>query len=259
MFVLRKGTTDAGIVRANLDGSNPELILPVPQLYIFDLAIDPQNEKIYFYDFGVDQLQRANFDGTGREPVWNGPTQQFAIDPGTPQRGFVENDTYTIRSFLFATPTTVPTIITPAAVSSFAVDPIHQHIYWADHSFMLENGIMRANYDGTNPTGVALSNIYYPASMAVDPVNKRLYYNSGDGTHRTELDGDDDQVVVTPSGQNAGPSDLALDLAGGKIYISEEGADMVRRANLDGSNVEPLLSGAVVEGAEAIVIYVCAP
>jgi hypothetical protein len=55
------------------------------------------------------------------------------------------------------------------------------------------------------------------------------------------------------------PNDLAFDLAGGKIYITEEGADMVRRANLDGSNVEALLSGAVVEGAEAIGVYVCAP
>ena len=51
---------------------------------------------------------------------------------------------------------------------------------------------------------------------------------------------------------------MALDLAGGKLYASEEGSSTVRRSNLDGSNVEPLLSGAVVEAAEAIAIYVCA-
>ena len=38
MFVLRKEMTDAGIARANLDASNPELIIPMPQNYIFDLA-----------------------------------------------------------------------------------------------------------------------------------------------------------------------------------------------------------------------------
>ena len=102
------------------------------------------------------------------------------------------------------------------------------------------------------------SPIYYPTSLAVDPVNRRLYYNDGLGTHSVGLDGEGDRLDLPVSGQNAAPVDVALDLAGGKIYASEEGANAVRRANLDGSGVEPILSGAVVEAPEAIALFICA-
>jgi hypothetical protein len=259
VFVLRKGTTDAGIVRANLDGSNPELILPIPQLYVFDIAVDPVNEKLYFYDFGAEALNRVNLDGTELEPVWSGKTQMFAIDPGAPGRGFVENDISTIRSFTFDAPADIATIITPASVVAFAVDPVNQHLYWSDHGGSWPNGVMRANYDGSDPVGIFGTPIYYPGPLAVDPVNRRLYYNDGLGTHSVTLTGEDDRLDLPVSGQNAAPVDVALDLVGGKIYASEEGSDTVRRANLDGSNPEPIMSGAVVEDPEAIALYICAP
>jgi len=257
LFVLRKGTADAGIVRANLDGSDPELILPIPQLFVFDIAVDPVNEKLYFYDFGAEEIQRADLDGTGIEPVWSGKTQMFAIDPGS-RLGFVENDTYSIRAFPLDTPANISTVIPSAAVVAFAVDPLNAQLYWSDHSGAFTHGIMRAGFDGSNPVGVFGSPIYYPASIAVDPVNRRLYYNDGLGTHSVGLDGQGDRLDLPVSGQNAGPSDVALDVAGGKLYVSEEGADSVRRADLDGSNVEPLLNGAVVEAPEAIALFICA-
>lgn len=258
IFVLRKGTTDAGIVRANLDGSDPELIVPIPQLFVFDIAVDPVGEKLYFYDFGAEELQRTELDGTGLEPVWTGKTQMFAIEPGSPGLGFVENDTYSIRAFPLASSTDITTIIPSAAVVAFAVDPLNQEIYWSDHSGTFPNGIMRAGYDGANPVGVFGSPIYYPASINVDPVHRRLYYNDALGTHSVGLDGKGDRLDLAVSGQNAAPVDVALDLAGGKLYASEEGSDTVRRADLDGSNVEPLLSGAVVEAPEAIALFICA-
>jgi hypothetical protein len=258
LFVLRKGTADAGVVRANLDGSDPELIIPIPQLYVFDIAVDPVNEKLYFYDFGLEALRRAELDGTGIETVWTGKTQMFAIEPGSPQLGFVENDIYSIRAFPLGASTDITTIIPSASVVAFAVDPFNQHLYWSDHSGTFPNGIMRAGFDGSNPTGVFGTPIYYPASIALDAVNRRLYYNDGLGTHSVGLNGEGDRLDLPISGQNAAPVDVALDLAGGKLYACEEGSSTVRRSNLDGSNVEPLLSGAVVEAAEAIAIYVCA-
>jgi len=257
MFILRKGTTDAGIVRANLDGSSPELILPIPQLYVFDIAVDPVNEKLYLYDFGTETLDRVNLDGTAREPVWSGQTQMFAIEPGAPQRGFVENYISNIASFELATPLAATTIIQPAAVVGFAIDSINQQLYWSDHSGSWPSGIMRANFDGSNPLPVFGSPIFYPTTLAVDPLGRRLYYNDGLGTHSVGLDGQGDRLDLPVSGQNAAPVDAALDLGAGKMYVTEEGSDTVRRANLDGTNVEPLMSGAVVEAPEAIALYLC--
>jgi hypothetical protein len=94
--------------------------------------------------------------------------------------------------------------------------------------------------------------------MTVDPLNRRLYYNDGLGTHSVGLHGEGDRLDLPVSGQNAAPVDVALDLAGGKMYACEESSDTVRRANLDGSDAEPLMNGAVVEAAEAIALFVCA-
>jgi hypothetical protein len=40
---------------------------------------------------------------------------------------------------------------------------------------------------------------------------------------------------------------LALDIAGGKMYWADEEVDKIRRANLDGSNIEDLVSAAIMK------------
>ena len=255
MFFLRMGASDAGIVRANLDGSNPELIVPIPQYTVFDLAIDPAGERLYWYDFaGEKGIRRAKLDGTGVETVWRGSTQQFAIDPGAPGKGFVENDTSSVRTFDFATATTTSTIVSVASVAGMELDPVNRHIYWADHASW---NIRRANYDGANVVPVFATKAYAPDSMAVDPVQRKIYFNNGLGVHTVDFDGENTQLVVPK--QSGAPTDMALDLVGGKIYITEGSADQIVRADLNGQNIEPIVSGTVADGAESIVLYICAP
>ena len=58
---------------------------------------------------------------------------------------------------------------------------------------------------------------------------------------RTNLDGSNTEDLVT--GLDSPPSDLALDVAGGKMYWTDYSSGTIRRTNLDGSNIEDLVTG----------------
>ena len=70
----------------------------------------------------------------------------------------------------------------------------------------------------------------------------KLYWTTMTYPHfikRADLDGSNSEIIV-----RKGPKalDLALDLAGGKVYWIED-RGTIRRADLDGSNVEDLVEG----------------
>ena len=56
------------------------------------------------------------------------------------------------------------------------------------------------------------------------------------------LDGSNDKTLVTPRGVGI-PGGLAVDEGGGQIYWTDAGMGRIQRANLDGTNVEILLTG----------------
>ena len=66
------------------------------------------------------------------------------------------------------------------------------------------------------------------------------------GTHkiqRANLDGTNVQDIVTGLDE---PIGIALDVAGGKIYWTDEGTHKIQRANLDGTNVQDIVVTGLV-------------
>ncbi|XP_070534743.1 uncharacterized protein [Ptychodera flava] len=55
------------INRADLNGSDPEVIVSHNISYLWGLALDVMNRKIYWADFELHRIERANLDGTARE------------------------------------------------------------------------------------------------------------------------------------------------------------------------------------------------
>ena len=93
-----------------------------------------------------------------------------------------------------------------------------------------------------------------PTGLAVDTVNKKLYIANGSGKiQRFNFDGTGfDSNLIT--GLDA-PRGIAVDAAGGKIYWTARGK--IQRANLNGSNVQNVVTGL---GAPAdIALNVPAP
>ena len=74
-----------------------------------------------------------------------------------------------------------------------------------------------------------------------------------DKIQRADLDGNNIQDLVARPTLTT-PTDMALDIAGGKIYWMDDGTNKIQRANLDGSNVEELVTGLTTPSSMALDI-----
>ncbi|MGZ5052701.1 MAG: hypothetical protein ACXWF8_16950 [Methylobacter sp.] len=136
------------------------------------------------------------------------------------------------------------------------LDRENKKIYWSDTT---NNQIGRSNLDGSEQKLIiplpCHNNIGFgcaaEGNLAIDRVQKKLYWtiaycteescsalssNLGD-ILRSNLDGGHIETVVTAIGR---PSSIQIDPIGKKIYWTDYVNDVVRRANLDGTQVEDL-------------------
>ena len=121
-----------------------------------------------------------------------------------------------------------------------AIDPDGGKMYWSDSS---TNTISRSNLDGSSLEIIEPSSLS-PLGIVVDTVHGKVYWTEGVSVRsivRTNLDGSSWQSIYSYSGFG-GPAYLALDVAAGKIYWTDTTNGEISRADLDGQNVEPLLS-----------------
>ena len=139
-------------------------------------------------------------------------------------------------------------------------------MYWADQG---TDKIQRANLDGSQvedvvtalPQWVRSSRVSGPGDIALDGAAGKIYWTVWDSDlrrtggrnniQRANLDGSQVEDVVTALPGVRRPNGLALDLAAGKIYWTntfhedEQGNDKIQRANLDGSQIEDLVTSGL--------------
>jgi len=140
-------------------------------------------------------------------------------------------------------------------------------IYFVYGSLTSEGGVKVVNADGSNERLLASGdNIIEPDGIEVDLENGKLYWTDmGEGAAaensaspdsgmivRADLDGSNIEIIV-PRGITTTPKQLALDVSGGKVYWSDRGdvanevvSPKIMRANLDGSDVETLVSDDLI-------------
>lgn len=121
-------------------------------------------------------------------------------------------------------------------------------LYWLEYS---GKKLVRSNADGTNRVTLISTPLLSPARLTIDHGAGKIYFTDSDRDtiYRANLDGTNLQSLVT---FNFGPTiqstlmDIALDPAAGKMYFVDTvdyGHDgLIRRANLDGTNVETILA-----------------
>jgi hypothetical protein len=197
------------IWRAQLDGSDRQLVLTTGPYRSYDFAVDQRAGQIYWTEWrwpARDAIMRANLDGTGRQQIL----------------------TSTDNSGDFW---------------ALFVDQVNQKLYYSEGNV----GIKRSNLDGTN------AQLIYPQTtwdwfqrLAINPQDEKLYFNYvNGGIGRIALDGGNYEMLVTG---NRDRRAVAIDPEAEKIYWSEDGlptygpADTIKRANLDGTGVETLLT-----------------
>jgi DNA-binding beta-propeller fold protein YncE len=194
------GFSDGSIRRINTDGSGLDTVLTTGS-GVRSLDLDPIAGNIYWTDTNTPSINRVGVDGS--DPV-------------------------TIFTFAVEFP------------SAIAVDPEGGRVYWGDQ---LTNRLERVTLDGDNPQTVR-STLFH-RGIAIDRAGDKVYWTTSDSKLKGEilrcnLDGSLPEVVVTSKDERFKPNTIALDIAGGKIYWTDYVVDVVRRSNLDGTDIETL-------------------
>ena len=192
---------ESGIHRSSLDGSNAEQLV-IPDLRRPDkIALDIAGGKMYWTEREWASLHRSDLDGSNTETLREG-------------------DGYLGWS----------------GVLDLALDIEADKIYWTEwysHGDYISSAYFRANLDGSDIEQFDDIVIY---RMALDVVEKKMYWAGEAGIYRTDLDGSNVENVYQYY-----VVDIILDVAGGKIYWAES-RDAIKRADLDGSNVENVIT-----------------
>ena len=267
---------DAGVVqRANLDGSNVETLVTGVR-GSEGIALDVAGGKMYWTNAVSYKIQRANLDGSNIETLITGLETPvgIALDGDGGKIYWTDRDAGVVqRANLDGS--NVETLITGVRGSEgIALDVIGGKICWADAGSDVPGTgkIQRANLDGSNietlitgletPVGIALDGdrgkIYWTDAGSVDALTGDKIPGTG-AVQRANLDGSNIETIVTElkapntlarivlSGRVVAPFGIALDMDGGKIYWMNEFRGMlprakIQRANLDGSNIETLVT-----------------
>ncbi len=140
-------------------------------------------------------------------------------------------------------------------------------LYFVYGSLTSEGGVKVVNADGSNELLLASGgDIVEPDGIEADLENRKIYWTDmGEGAAlenstspdsgkivRADLNGTNIEIIV-PRGITTTPKQLALDVEGNKVYWSDRGdvanevvSPKIMRANLDGSDVETLVSDDLI-------------
>lgn len=234
---------------------------PVPIVQEFDhagfsrpygLAIDTVNAKVYATDYGTNTIYRYNTDGSGLEVILDG-TEWLLKPIGISvfdHKVYIGNEWSIVRTDLDgANPEIFLQLgpdMDPSMVIDMAFDHINNRVYFNNDKFAYPGGVYRMNMDGTGLQLIVEGT--NGGAIGIDPENNRLYYYDWDkGMCINNLDGTE-EVVFDPSVAGRMAWGMAIDTDGGKIYYPDRVGNTIKRANLDGSNIEVFIpAGAIID------------
>ena len=204
---------------------------------------------IYWTDTGTSKIQRADLNGSGIEdlvtigvilPI------DIALDTAGGKMYWTEASP---ADFMIGRAdvdgTNVGHIITGlVSPSGIALDVSSGKIYWTDTGM---SKIQRANLDGSGVEDLVTTAVILPIGIALDTAGGKMYWTEASpadfNISRAELDGSNVEPLIT--GLDS-PSGIALDVSSGKMYWTDTGTSKIQRANLDGSELEDLVTTGVI-------------
>lgn len=193
------------LYRSRLDGSDTSFLRPlvlVGQRHV----VDPTRGLVYWYSFNSDSINKGSLTGTDQTVVW-GPNR--------------------------------------ATIADMELFPGDDRIHWAGFAsgvgYVFINGSQQ-NQKYDDPLDIV-------NSIAIDREGRWSYYSRGRDIYRAHCCGRPPQTPVRIV-QSASPSgsvrDMEIDAQGGKLYwlygILDPDSASIRRANLDGTNVQTVVN-----------------
>ena len=260
--------TDYGtdkIQRVNLDGSNVEDLITRNLNYPWGIALDIADDKIYWTDRSPSRIRRADLDGSNVEDLitqgLNSPVhitldiaggKMYWTDPGTGKIQRANLDGSNVEDLV------TRGLDDPVYI---ALDIAGGKMYWTDSG---TGKIQRANLDGSNIEDLVTSGLDGPWGIALDVAASKMYWTdwSTEKIQCASLDGSNIEDLITRSSLDT-PGDIALDVAGGKMYwthtdwnptTQEFSNGKIQRANLDGTNIQTVITGLDVPDGIALAL-----
>ena len=237
---------DGWVARANLDGSNSEVLFDGASPW--DIALDSVRGKVYWMDFRYEGILRADLDGQNVEYDYIRSGSDFPrgivldvnggkiywTEAGTIQRA--DLDGQNIEEIL---------TVLDGYPEEITLDMDRGKVYWTNP---VTQTIQRADLDGQNREVLfdLEDDVHYIHSgprtgIALDLDGGKIYWtDSGPGTiQRADLDGQNREVLFDPIVRE--PHGIALHLE--KMYWTDVVKGTIQRANLNGQNIEVLVTG----------------
>ncbi|MDE0325337.1 MAG: SMP-30/gluconolactonase/LRE family protein [Candidatus Poribacteria bacterium] len=218
-------TSGCKIQRAHWDGSNVEELVPSSKGIKEGIALDVDGSKMYWtvWNAPTNKIQRANLDGSEIEDIITGLQSPRGITLDVPNGKMYWADLGAgkiQRANLNGSE--VEDIITGLlGPNGIALDLDGSKIYWADE---FSGKIQCANLDGSNLKTLFVRYgklIGTAINIPLGILGLKIYYANS-------------------------PIGIALDISGGKIYWTIPHKYKVQRANLDGSNVEDVVTDSIL-------------
>lgn len=225
-----------GIVRAELPA-----ITRLPQDLITGCGLALHNNQIYYINAdrtgaqtGIGSIHRANLDGSGDQTLLSNLSTplSLAVDGTGGKMYWTDLLQGVWRANLNGSN---PQLIVPS--TGFPVyldlDRMNNKVYWSEAG---TQNIRRANLDGTNSeTAVPSVNA---RGIAIHNGLGKVYWTRFTGQiFRANLNGTNLETIVENADLDA-PFGLKIDESSGIMYWTENEGGPLRRANVDGSNVE---------------------
>jgi DNA-binding beta-propeller fold protein YncE len=240
---------NATICRSALDGSNTQVIIGSGLTLPGRIALDLTAGKLYWTDPGARRIQRSNLDGTSVQTLVSGTSIMplgLALEPISGKMYWTDSFDYVVRRANL-NGSNLETIVTGLfEPSSITLDAGLQKIYWLEGNGLPTNGkLSRANLDGSS-LEVLISSLTLSPDMALDVPAGKVYWSNptlnGQIWRANLSDGSQVEAVVTNTPRAGG---FAIDAMTQLIYFADNTYHMIRRAQLDGSNIQNLVTGGL--------------
>ena len=210
----------------------------------------PQSPGAYYYGACVGDSQTYSGDACAVIKLNVLVVSIILPESQRPPMDWVDADSGTLQSLTGSE--VDPFVASVRNATAIAIDMAGGKVYWAEQIAKNRSRVRRANLNGRNievvkEMGGAVR------GLAVDSAKGNLYMtnarpNGRGNIQRSKLDGSvfHWNYIDNLSPSLSSPRDIALDVAGGKVYWTEDITDAatgkeiirIRRANLNGKNVE---------------------
>jgi len=205
---------------------------------------DPIAAKLYYLFFAGGTtvfFQRANLDGSNPENIPTPSVGNFTLNVESRKLYWLSRDSG--RSVLYLSELNGSGVESHTYPSCclFALEALGEDLFFCAGGIMLK-GIWRADADGSNEQFLHGSG--ESTDMAHDPLENKLYLADIAGIVRLNPDGSGFQEIVHLP--DTGVDQVVVDSRGRKLYWVVNYAKVIRRSNLDGSNVEVFVTASDV-------------